>query len=604
MLAPGQRVDRYEVEALVGQGGLAEVYRVRHTELGSVHALKILLFRKKSLDERLLLEGRIQAQLRHPNVVAVTDVVRHDGQVGLLMEYVDHISLDELIEQRGWLPLPEALELFAPVLAGVHAAHAAGVLHRDLKPANIMLARTAGGLVPKVADFGIAKVVDDDMVGSTREGTAMGTPGYMAPEQVLDAKTVDVRTDVFALGAILYELLTGRRAFADDAGEVTVRSTLEGTFLPLRDLVEEVPEHVDRAVSRALATDREARFPSVLEFAEALYADDPGLLPWIGGQVVGGGRPLSLDPARPSSYSDGGIEGRFGRGPTLAPAPGPTSSPTYDQGRMAEVSLSGQPGRRAPPPFWLGALVAGGFLLLGAAVAVLVVGPGIGLIGAVPVGPPTPQATLPTPRGTLTIREGDVLSPAPTEPAPDEAATAVPAPSGPAGFRTPRPTSGGGTPSVVPTGTPEPAAVPGTADVPPDAPVGGTGPAPPIIVEVEPPPGVAEPAPTVAAAAAPVMPMEVFLASSWQGKLYKQLFLLRLLRQQGADVLAEGRFVIGSNQRIVPLAGRFDPMSGNLLLRETNGDLVIQGRVDGATISGTYRREGKEGVEPLSLSRK
>jgi len=202
MLSPGDRVaERYEVEELIGQGGLAEVYRVRHIDLGGVHALKLLTWRRKSLAERLLLEGRIQAQLRHPNVVGVTDVIRHEGRFGLLMEYVDCVPLDAFIAEHGGLGLDEALHLFAMVMSGMTAAHDAGVLHRDLKPANILLARQGGGWVPKVTDFGIAKVVAEDVEAnhSTASGAMMGTPGYMAPEQVIDAADVDERADVFAL---------------------------------------------------------------------------------------------------------------------------------------------------------------------------------------------------------------------------------------------------------------------------------------------------------------------------------------------------------------------------------------------------------------------
>ena len=172
MLKPGEIIDeRYIVEARLGQGGLAEVFRVRHRELNSVHALKLLVWRRQSLIERILLEGRIQAQIRHPNVVAVTDVIRHDGRCGLLMEYIDGPTLEHYLRQRGALPTDDALSLIAPVIAAITAAHDAGVLHRDLKPANVLLARMSGGLLPKVADFGIAKVVVEDMA---RNATAIG----------------------------------------------------------------------------------------------------------------------------------------------------------------------------------------------------------------------------------------------------------------------------------------------------------------------------------------------------------------------------------------------------------------------------------------------
>ena len=304
MLRPGQRVDRYEVEALIGQGGLAEVYRVRHVELGSLHALKLLIWTRPSLAQRFILEGRIQAQLRHPNLVTVTDLIRHEGQFGLLMEFVENLTLESYLKQRGSLPVDEALALFAPILAGVVAAHDLGVLHRDLKPANILLAKVPAGLVPKVTDFGIAKVVRDDLQSTgTDTGVAMGTPGYLAPEQVLDSADADARADVFALGAILYEMLTGRRAFADDEGEVVVRSTLLREPSPLRDTLPAFPEHVADTVMQALSRERDVRPADVRELARGLYQDRPELLAQVEGQQTT--KALALDADVPTLEPEG-----------------------------------------------------------------------------------------------------------------------------------------------------------------------------------------------------------------------------------------------------------------------------------------------------------
>ncbi|HND31879.1 MAG TPA: serine/threonine-protein kinase, partial [Myxococcota bacterium] len=221
MYSVGERIaDRYQVEAQIGMGGIAAVYRVRHVQLGSEHAMKVLLFQRKGLDERLLLEGRIQAQIRHPNVVTVTDVVEHQGRMGLLMEYVEGQSLQGWLEEHHFMPLEQALPLFAQVLSGVGTAHAAGVLHRDIKPGNILLGRTPRGIVPKITDFGLAKVVlDGAPPGSTRDGSMMGTPGYMAPEQIRNAADTDLRADIFALAALLFDLLSGRPPFLGEPQE-------------------------------------------------------------------------------------------------------------------------------------------------------------------------------------------------------------------------------------------------------------------------------------------------------------------------------------------------------------------------------------------------
>jgi len=269
MIATGTVVaDRYEVEELLGAGGLAEVYRVRHVALGSVHALKVLTWDRASLDRRLLLEGRIQAQLQHPNVVSVNDVLSVHGRAALLMEYVDGPTLKEWLAEHGPPSIDEGLDLFAPVLAAVVRAHDAGVLHRDLKPHNVLLQRTRTGWIPKVADFGLAKVMIEEMAASaTRTNVAMGTPGYMAPEQVRDASRADARTDVFALGAVLQELLTGDEAFADDQGNVEVTATLEHEPRPMQG----VPDAVATVITRALSKDPAHRYDDARAMADALY---------------------------------------------------------------------------------------------------------------------------------------------------------------------------------------------------------------------------------------------------------------------------------------------------------------------------------------------
>ena len=195
------------------------VYAVRHIQLGAPYALKLLKItgdsrKVRAIRARLLTEGRIQASLRHRNIVTVTDTVLIDDQPGLVMEWVDGTNLDAFIEKRSPLPLDLIESVGRSIIRGVRAAHAAGHLHRDLKPDNILIADEDGEWVPKVADFGLAKVLQDDGIAgaSTVHGSVFGTPQYMSPEQAMDSKSVDERTDVFALGCILYELCTGTRA--------------------------------------------------------------------------------------------------------------------------------------------------------------------------------------------------------------------------------------------------------------------------------------------------------------------------------------------------------------------------------------------------------
>ncbi len=260
MLSAGQTLERYVVEDYVGHGGMAVVYRARHAELGTKHALKVMIGARPAVRDRLLAEGRAQAVLRHPNVVGVTDVLRVDGGLALVMEYVDGPDLARWLARFDRATFDEARWLLRGVAAGLAEAHALGVTHRDLKPENVLLERTATGLRPKVADFGIAKSLDEGGLSRTRSNVAMGTPHYMAPEQVRDAASVDARADVFALGALLYEIVTGRLAFPGDDVLTVLNAVAEARYAPPTELVPDLPEDLARVIAGCLVVDRDARF--------------------------------------------------------------------------------------------------------------------------------------------------------------------------------------------------------------------------------------------------------------------------------------------------------------------------------------------------------
>ena len=260
MLPPGRRIERYVVDAPLGEGGIAHVYRVRHVTLGTFHALKVLKMGGVTLQQRLVREGQAQAALRHPNIVAVTDVLDVDGAPGLIMEYVDGPALDQwLAERRPDFAQVEAI--FRGILAGVARAHRLGLVHRDLKPANVLMEHSDDGWTPKVADFGLARVLleGDGGARATRSGVGMGTPAYMSPEQLRDAKSVDARTDVFALGCLLYEMLSGRSPF-EGPDIISVFSALaEGRYVPIERVVRDVPPHFVAVIRASLSPDRERR---------------------------------------------------------------------------------------------------------------------------------------------------------------------------------------------------------------------------------------------------------------------------------------------------------------------------------------------------------
>ncbi len=258
-LQPGQRVDRYRVEEVVSDGEFAEVYRVTHVEIGSSHALKLLAAGASEADQAALREeGRILAALAHPNLVRATDAIAVEGQPGLVLDWVNGPSLaDFLANRREPLGVPAALGLFDGVLGGVGHAHRCGVLHRDLKPENILLARTSSGLVPRVADFGMAIAFDPP--GPTPSPPRRGTPEYLAPELHSGEAVADPRADLFALGAILYELLTGALPFDGDSPAAVLATIRAGQFTDTLLLRRDLPETIAAMVRTLLASNPDNR---------------------------------------------------------------------------------------------------------------------------------------------------------------------------------------------------------------------------------------------------------------------------------------------------------------------------------------------------------
>ncbi|MGI5861533.1 MAG: bifunctional serine/threonine-protein kinase/formylglycine-generating enzyme family protein [Myxococcales bacterium] len=277
MHSSGSRIDRFIIESELGKGGMATVYKVRHAILETSHALKVLapeLAIVSPVRERFFSEGRIQARLDHPNIVRVTDTVETRDVAGLVMDFVPGFSLKRLLRERAQ-PLDTELvrQIFLQVLEGVGFAHRADVIHRDLKPENVMLVEVAPGQYhAKVLDFGIAKVLDDSErdLSLTKTGMLLGSPHYMSPEQILRARNVTVRSDIFSLGAMLYVMTTLRFPFSGSNHFEVLKGIDQGRVIRPEQLNPDIDRTIARAVMRALARDPALRFGSCGEFADAI----------------------------------------------------------------------------------------------------------------------------------------------------------------------------------------------------------------------------------------------------------------------------------------------------------------------------------------------
>lgn len=262
----GALAARYEILDTLGEGGMGLVYRVRDRETSETLALKVLrpeIARDPSMMERFKDEIRLARRITHKNVCRIYDFNRVDELVFITMEYLDGDSLRDYLKRAGKFPPERVMDLARQIAAGLGEAHAQGVVHLDLKPENVMLARD--GLV-KLMDFGIARALGGTTASTL---TVVGTPGYMAPEQS-QGRSTDQRTDLYALGLILYECLTGRRAFSGATPvEMALKQLKERPVAPHKFLPH-IPAHLESIVLRCLEKEPVRRFSSAAELQRAL----------------------------------------------------------------------------------------------------------------------------------------------------------------------------------------------------------------------------------------------------------------------------------------------------------------------------------------------
>jgi phosphate/phosphite/phosphonate ABC transporter binding protein len=269
---------KYRLGRLLGEGGMGAVYEADHAGLNAKVAIK-LLSEGGSLDHKALTRFRREAiamgAVRHENVVAVLDTgADEDGVPYLVMELLEGESLAQMLRRERVLSASLSIWIAAQVLAGLSAAHAKGVIHRDLKPGNVFIARQPDGTHKvKILDFGISKLSESsESMNVTADGALVGTPNFMAPEQITGQGPIDGRVDVYAVGVLLYRMVTGRLPYVSKQSDDLYRKILAGQAVPPRRRQADVPEPLEAAILKAMALDRDQRFADAAGFREALLA--------------------------------------------------------------------------------------------------------------------------------------------------------------------------------------------------------------------------------------------------------------------------------------------------------------------------------------------
>ncbi len=355
---------KYRVERVLGVGGMGVVVAATHLELGTFVALKFMLVahaENATAAERFTREARAAARLRSEHVTRVHDVGKlENGAPYIVMEFLEGSDLDELVMKKGSLPASEAIEFVIQACEAISEAHSVGIVHRDLKPQNLFLTkRPDGSPFVKVLDFGISKMQEGEgALSTTSTGMVLGSPVFMSPEQIRSAKHVDARTDIYALGGILYRLLSGQFPYdAESVGELFAQ-VFTASPRPLSKFVPTIDPALEAIVIRCLAREPQHRFQTVGELVNALrpfrsagYSSLSHVRSGMAQQGVG--------------YSTG----------AAAPPPSPSTGgrpPTTTLGQAAGAISQAQEAPRARLGLWI-ALGAGGFVVVAGLAAVLLV---------------------------------------------------------------------------------------------------------------------------------------------------------------------------------------------------------------------------------------
>ncbi len=375
---------QYRILEQLGQGGMGRVYKAEHRTMGRVVALKVLaptLVKTERAQELFLREVRAAALLVHPNIVTAFDAGQGGDRCYLVMEYVNGPNLEQLVRDKGPLPIGQACDFVRQAALGLQYAHQLGLVHRDVKPANLLLHRVEEGGrtcgVVKVSDFGLARLGDrggDDPVGTilTRPNSVMGTPDYLSPEQARSLHKTDIRSDLYSLGCTFHYLLTGKVPFP---GGTTLEKLLRHSSAPptpVNELRPSVPAAVAALVARLMAKDPVARFQTPAELAEALEPFAVASAPsWSGvrralprtelsrAARLAGVLPVPDEPDAMAALT-----------PTLREEESPTPLPEPEAARPSR-RRAGQRQRRLKLALIWTIGILGGLVALGAAVALL-----------------------------------------------------------------------------------------------------------------------------------------------------------------------------------------------------------------------------------------
>ena len=474
-LKPGSVFEKYTVEKLLGRGGMGAVYLVRHNVLDTLFALKILFPEiaavKKQFVDRFIREAKLACKIRHPNLIAVHDAGRSaNGMYYIVMDYVPGGNVRELLRREGRLAPRRAQEIVLQVAGALDAAYEHHMVHRDIKPDNIMFAADGSA---KLADLGIAKSTDDQDTMLTMAASVFGTPSYMSPEQAKDSSKVDCRADIYSLGIVFYEMLTGQRPFRGESSMQILSQVVSADEVPdVRTIRPELPPDLAAVVAGMTAKKLEERIPTPAVLLERLRAIR---LPENAASAPSGNATKTLAPApvevtmptvasvpevpapapEPAPAPAAPVEVTMAtvasvpEAPAPAPAPKPTPPPVEARNTAVPVDAAGsskaspekaalpapeRPARRGGAKKWILLGAVAGFVCLIAAVAAVLLIPRTKGAGNAPTAPAPAAATAAKPTETsapaaATTKATETPSPIPTSAAKSTASTPAAAPS-------------------------------------------------------------------------------------------------------------------------------------------------------------------------------